>query len=197
MQVWAVVPVKPLKIAKSRLSGSLSAAGREELVRRLLEHTLQVLSDCRGIQQILVVSADPQVWEICLTYERVNLLREEDVPGLNASLERASAFAVEEGAEAVMIVPLDLPLLNNRLLQDCLELSGPAPLLLIAPDRQKLGTNFLLSCPPGLIPFSFGENSFQTHQEAARKTSAAVKILDIPELALDIDTPADLEQAGF
>ena len=154
------------------------------------------LSDCREIDHILVVSADPQVWELCKDYP-VKLLREQDVPGLNQSLKRASDFAGEQGAAAVLVVPLDLPLVNSNLLERCLLLFTQSPALLIAPDRQKIGTNFLLLSPPGLVPFCFGENSFRTHLKEAEKTPAAVQILEIPELALDIDTPADLKLADF
>ena len=38
MTIWAIVPVKPLRYGKSRLSGILSEDQRTQLNRRLLEH---------------------------------------------------------------------------------------------------------------------------------------------------------------
>jgi 2-phospho-L-lactate guanylyltransferase (CobY/MobA/RfbA family) len=46
--------------------------------------------------------------------------------------------------------------------------------------------------PPGLIPFSFGNDSFQPHLASARKIGIEPRIIDLPGIGLDIDTPDDL-----
>ena len=44
MTLWAIVPVKPLRRGKSRLSGALTEDERTVLNQELLEHTLKILS---------------------------------------------------------------------------------------------------------------------------------------------------------
>ncbi len=59
MSMWAIVPVKPLRHGKSRLSGVLSEEARTELNISLLSHTLNVLNQVEEISNTLVVSRDP------------------------------------------------------------------------------------------------------------------------------------------
>ena len=196
MQTWALVPVKPLDAAKSRLSEVLQPAERAELARHFLEHTLAALTACRGIDQILVISPDPSAWNLAAQYG-AHCYYEFDTPGLNPSLRRGASRAISGGADAIMIVPTDLPLLNEMLLQQVVNSIDSPPAVVLAPDRHGKGTNIMLQSPPNLIPFSYGIGSFQTHLENARTTGATVKVLEIPELAPDIDSPADLEKADL
>jgi 2-phospho-L-lactate guanylyltransferase len=56
MTYWAIVPVKPLRRAKSRLAGVLSDDERALLSQHLLQHTLGVLKEIPEIERTLVVS---------------------------------------------------------------------------------------------------------------------------------------------
>ena len=67
------------------------------------------------------------------------------------------------------------------------------PVVGIAPDRNKKGTNALLISPPGLIEYDFGENSFERHCELIKKAGARLEIVDLPTLGLDLDVPEDFE----
>ena len=67
---------------------------------------------------------------------------------------------------------------------------GPAVTLVPSHDRR--GTNCVLCSPPGALPFAFGHDSFKPHCEAARAQGIAPRILPLPGLGLDIDTPDDL-----
>ncbi|HRJ75818.1 MAG TPA: hypothetical protein PLX90_07460, partial [Anaerolineales bacterium] len=64
MTLWAIVPVKPLRRGKSRLAGTLSENERAELNQKLLEQTLTTLSNLKELDQVLVVSRDPQALTI-------------------------------------------------------------------------------------------------------------------------------------
>jgi 2-phospho-L-lactate guanylyltransferase len=61
-----------------------------------------------------------------------------------------------------------------------------------APSRSGLGTNGAALAPPGAMPLTFGEPSFDNHLEAARQRGLAVEVLPLPGLGLDVDGPADL-----
>jgi 2-phospho-L-lactate guanylyltransferase len=70
------------------------------------------------------------------------------------------------------------------------------PVVVVAPDRRRQGTNALLVCPAGLIEYDFGPGSFQRHCERARAVGARLEILELPSLALDMDLPEDLDLVG-
>ncbi len=58
MGFWAIVPIKPLRYGKSRLSAVLSDEEREKLNLCMLRNTLNVLVSEKEIEEIFVVSRD-------------------------------------------------------------------------------------------------------------------------------------------
>jgi 2-phospho-L-lactate guanylyltransferase len=67
------------------------------------------------------------------------------------------------------------------------------PVVVVAPDRRKEGTNALLVCPAGLIEYDYGPNSFERHCQGALRAGARLEICELPSIALDMDLPEDLE----
>jgi 2-phospho-L-lactate guanylyltransferase len=191
MKCWAIVPVKRLAAAKSRLAPILSLRRRRALVCLLLTHTLKALKHARGISGILVIGQDRAVRGIART-SGAEFIAEGEQGGLNRALARAAAEAVRRGADSLLILPADLPLLAAADVSAALKIHGRPPFLLIAPDRAERGTNLLRIAPPGLIRFSFGSCSFQRHVSSARRAGARVRVLRRPSLAQDLDCPEDL-----
>ncbi len=191
MKRWIIVPVKRLSAAKSRLSKALPARQRRRLARMLLERTLTTLRRLKGIEGILVVSKDRVVPSIAGKYGAIHV-REGQCDGLNRALARAADEAARRGAEAVMVLPADLPLLRTRDLAQAVRLARHSPFVVIAPDRAERGTNLLYLSPPGIIKFSFGERSFEKHTLSARRKKIRVSVLRNSALAQDIDRPEDL-----
>src|SRR5262249_40196895 len=56
------------------------------------------------------------------------------------------------------------------------------------------GTNLIACRPARLLSPSFGPGSFENHRRASTLAGMSVRILDLPELALDIDRPRHLEK---
>jgi 2-phospho-L-lactate guanylyltransferase len=185
------VPVKPLTQAKSRLADALTPAQRRVLVLGLLQRTLTTLRRTEGVTGVLVVSADPEIWAAA-DAAGAAVFQEPDAPGLNRSLARAATEVQARGAEALCVVPGDLPGLRPRSLAALTRSATPPPMVGIAPDRHRRGTNALLVTPPDLIPFHFGPNSFARHRRAAQAAGARLVIHDDPDLAWDVDVPEDL-----
>lgn len=192
MTLWAIVPVKPLRRGKSRLAGALSEDERTELNRTLLQHTLKTLSELKGLEQVLVISRDPQVLAIARNYG-ARTVRENGQAELNTALKRATIVAQVYATRGVLVLPADLPLISSDDIRALIERATDPPVVVIAPDRHGKGTNALLICPSGLIEYDFGENSFQRHCDLVKKSGARLEIVDLPSLGLDLDVPEDLE----
>lgn len=192
MTLWAIVPVKPLRRGKSRLSGALTDDERAHLNELLLEHTLKTLADLKELEQALVVSRDPHALTLARKYG-ARTVREDGQPHLNTALTRATVVAKLHATSGVLILPADLPLLTPEDVLTLIERASNPPVVVIAPDRHHRGTNALLMSPTGLIEYDFGEDSFQRHCERAKKAGARLEIVDLPSLGLDLDLPADLE----
>ena len=192
MTLWAIVPVKPLRHGKSRLSGTLSEDERAQLNESLLEHTLETLANLKELEQVLVVSRDPHALAIARKHG-ARTVREDGSPHLNTALARATIVAKLHATRGVLILPADLPLLTRDDILALLERATNPPVVVIAPDRHEKGTNALLMSPAGLIEYDFGEGSYQRHCKRAKKAGARLEIVKLPSLGLDLDLPEDLE----
>jgi len=192
MSLWAIVPIKPLRRGKSRLSAILSEDERESLNHKLFVHTIEVLKSVEGISDVLVVSRDSDV----LTESRemgVRTVTENGTPELNNALRRATLFSGAFSNEGILIVPADLPLLTPQDVDDFLAMRHCAPEVLIAPDRRRQGTNMLFTNPADLLTFSYGLDSFNKHCALAKSKDARVVVIDNVNIALDLDVPEDYE----
>jgi len=192
MSLWAIIPVKPLRRGKSRLAEILSEEDRSRLNHHLFTHTIDVLLQVDAISDILVVSRDSNV----LTEARekgVRTVTENGTPELNNALRRASLFSNVFSTEGVLIVPADLPMLTPEDVTDFLSQRTQPPMMVISPDRLRLGTNMLLIDPADLITFSFGTDSFEKHCVLAGQKGAEVIVYENERIALDLDIPEDYE----
>ncbi|MGB6420493.1 MAG: 2-phospho-L-lactate guanylyltransferase [Anaerolineales bacterium] len=192
MALWAIVPVKPLRRGKSRLAGVLSPEERNDLNRRLLTHTLETLNAIPEIEQILVISRDQAALSLAREHGARTVF-ENGTPELNVALARATIVAKNYATRGLLIVPADLPLISPEDVIAMLDIAVDPPVVVLAPDHRRQGTNALLVCPIGLIEYDFGPGSFQRHCERALQAGARLEILELPSLALDMDMPEDLE----
>jgi 2-phospho-L-lactate/phosphoenolpyruvate guanylyltransferase len=193
MTMWAIVPVKPLRAGKSRLASVLTPDERADLNRRLLDHTLSTLTAIPEIEQVLVISRDPAVLAQARDHG-ARTVQENGAPQLNQALARATVVLQNYNIHSVLVVPADLPLITPQDVRIILEHAVDPPVVVVAPDRHRQGTNALLICPVGLIEYDFGPDSFQRHCQRAIEIGARLEIVELPSLALDMDLPEDLDQ---
>jgi 2-phospho-L-lactate guanylyltransferase len=192
MTLWAIVPVKPLRRGKSRLSGMLTEDERTVLNQELLEHTLKILTGLKELEQVLVVSRDPHALTIARNHGAKTVL-EDGQPHLNTALARATVMAQVHSIRGILVLPADLPLLTPDDVLALIDRAAKPPVVVIAPDRHGKGTNALLMVPAGQIEYDFGEGSFQRHCERAKNSGARLEIVELPSLGLDLDLPEDLQ----
>jgi 2-phospho-L-lactate guanylyltransferase len=203
MNHWAVIPVKPLRDGKSRLAGILAPEERARLTSRLLARTLDVLNQVEGIAHTLVVSRDPAVLKIARRF-RANTLNEGEKSDLNMAVTRGAHIAAAQQADAVLVLPADLPFLTVEDVE--MMLAGAVPhgngnngsgyyyqerAVTICPDHLNEGTNALLVAPPAGFVFQFGADSFQRHLAEASRLQLSRRIIHAPGIKFDLDTEKD------
>ena len=194
MTLWAIVPVKPIIIGKSRLGSVLTSDERARLNRMLLERTLEVIKDSPAIEGTLVVSRDPEVLAIAREFgARTVLEHGQTQTDLNLALLRATAVAKAFEINAILVLPADLPLISPDDIQAMANEALNTPVVVIAPDRHNDGTNAMLMSPAGLIKFDYGPSSFNRHCMHALEASARLEIIRRVNLGLDLDYPDDLD----
>lgn len=193
MTLWAIVPIRSLRKGKSKLSSILTNEEIANLNRYLLEHTINTLNQIPKIEQVLVISHDAAALSLAREFGARTIL-EHNSSGLNVTLARATLVAKTYVTRGVLILPMDLPLLTPEDIMAMLDRVKEPPVVVVAPDKERKGTNALLVCPAGLIDYQYGPNSFQKHCELARKAGAQLEICELPSLSLDLDDPDDLNE---
>lgn len=190
MKATAVITVKRFGDAKQRLATGLDAERRRELVAAMFADVLDAVAAARTIERTIVVSGDPRAQEIAAAVGAEVVPDPADEGHVIAALA-GIARAQVEGAECVVLLPGDCPLLEPREL-DRLLTGVPSSYVGIVPDRHGTGTNALVLAPPTAIDPAFGEGSCARHTDAARAAGVPYAVEEVPTLALDLDTPADI-----
>lgn len=187
-ELWIIIPVKPFAAGKSRLAGVLDAGERAALSKRLFHRVFDAAVAAMGGSRIAVVTSDPS---LAADIERRGAHGVVSTGDLNPALADACGFAMENGAQGIMVLPSDLPFIA---VQDIAALAAAlprAPAVVIAPDAAEQATNALALAPPDPDFFRFGAASFAAHLAAARERGATVEIVRRGGLAFDLDTPDD------
>jgi 2-phospho-L-lactate guanylyltransferase len=182
--------VKRFAAAKQRLLGGMDDERRQALVAAMLEDTLEAIGEARSIERTILVSGDPRAQEIAAA-AGVEMVPDPADEGHVVAALAGIARAEVEGAGCVVLLPGDCPLLDPKEL-DSLLTGVPTSYVAIVPDRHGTGTNALVLTPPGAIRPAFGEGSRARHVAAAREAGIPHAVEELPSLALDLDTPADL-----
>ena len=190
--MWAVLPVKSLDDAKQRLGDVLSPRERRGLFLAMVEDVLAALSKADGLEGIIVVSRDADIASLAQRYG-ARLIVEDDDHGQTAAVRAAADTLAAEGVDGMITVPGDVPLVTPADIEAVIARHGAAPAMTIVPDRDEQGSNCIACSPLDAMDFGFGDDSFARHLAAARRRGIAPRVVRRAGLALDIDTPEDLE----
>lgn len=194
--VWAVVPLRGLASAKTRLGPALDAAERLALVTTMAARTLTATRDAARLAGTVLVTLDDAAARLAAGFGARPLV--QHLPGLNEAIREGVALAVGRGATATLILPIDLAAVSAEALDAVVAAAEDAPadrpVVVLVADRHGTGTNVLLVAPAGGIDPAFGPDSRAAHASAVSEAGATLVELDSP-LTLDVDTPADLAAA--
>lgn len=189
MKLWLIVPVKPFTEGKSRLAGALPQATRAHLSQQLFRHVVGQALAASVLAGIMVVSRDSTVLHGFDSPKLHHL--QETGHDLNQALTQGREAALEFGAEAILILPADLPYLTTADITGLYDQGRRSTGVVIVPSTDN-GTNALLLRPPTAINFAFGRDSFAHHCQAAQMAGVAVTVHAAPNLTFDVDHPTDL-----
>ncbi len=188
----AVVPVRGLRGSKTRLRDHFAEQERATLTTVMLRHVLTAVHDAAVVDRIAVVTPDPAVASaLPPPTESIEVVRQpEGQSGLNSALLIGRGWAAGLGADAMLVLSADLPLLRPEHLRTLVSQEAP---VVIATDRHGTGTNGLLLREPlaEAFTFSFGEHSALRHVAEADRLGLHVVRVETPGTAFDLDTPED------
>ena len=185
-----LVPVKKLSDAKQRLSPILTPEQRFALARAMCEDVLQALARWQKRPAVAVVTSDPFARDVAKQLNFEIIADDQNRSETNA-IEMATAWCLERGEASTLVVPADIPLINEAELQKIADAAPPDGAVLV-PDAAGRGTNAAWRAPADLFPLRFGNDSFKPHLAAANATGHPCVVLELPGIARDADRPEDL-----
>ncbi len=188
--MWTVLPLKALSPVKTRLAPILSPGQRDGLMKAMVEDVLTALRDCPAVEGVLVVSRDLDIPALADAYGAEVLVLDQD-KDLNSAVQAATDYLADKGIERCLVLHGDIPLARPGDLARLIEESVHSELTLL-PCKQEQGTNALVTPLPASIPFLYGDASYHRFLQAAQQQGLKTHTVDLPELALDIDSPDDL-----
>jgi len=194
MKTVAIVPVKKFENSKTRLSAALTLDERMTLSSLMLSSTLEVLT-CTSLAQVVVVSSDRRAQNLTVKHG-AKFLYEEKENGVNSAVAIADRYCIEEeGADATIVVPEDLPLLDAMDIAMVCDLAKEQEnCIVICPSIRFDGTNLLLRKPPSAMKTHYDNDSYEMHFTTAKELGVTVKIFFSKRLMSDVDTIGDIKQ---
>ena len=175
MKTFVIVPVKKFENAKARLSSILNAEDRAYLASLMLDDTLSFLTSAR-LHQVIVVSSDKCAQEIARRHGTM-FLHEQKESGVNSAVLAAESYCTKQGADATMVLPQDIPLLNTTDVEMACDLAeNENKCIVICPSLRYDGTNLLLRKPSFVMETYYDSNSYKTHIQVASERGIKVKL---------------------
>ena len=187
-----LIPVKSLANAKQRLASLLDQPTRTKLAQAMLFDVLETLGSWQSRPEVGVVTSDPFAVELARRFE-FQIIPDNANRSETDAIEMATRFCEARGVDSTLVIPGDIPLIQVHELEQILE-AAPYEGSVLVPAADGRGTNAAWRRPAGLFPLRFGNDSFKPHRAAARATQKPCVVLQLPGIALDIDSPADLRQ---
>ena len=185
-----LVPVKDLTEAKQRLAPMLEQSARTQLAHAMLQDVVEVLAEFGG-DEVSLVTNDLFAAELAKSCG-FGIIHDDSNQSETDAIAMATRVCEDRGVQSTLVIPADIPLIAAPELEAIYE-KAPQIGSVLAPAQDRRGTNAILRRPAGLFPLRFGNDSFVPHLAAAKATGESCVVLSLAGIALDIDTPEDLQ----
>lgn len=192
MKISAIIPVKTFSKAKTRLA--FPEEKKEELCKLMFKEVLQTLSVSSLIDTIIVVTKDEDALNISKKFNVVPIIDNEE-SGVNHAVSLADSYAVQNGFDASIVFPQDIPFMKTQDIDFLLKFKTPPKFSLIVPSRKFDGTNALVRMPVDLMETHYDEDSYKIHLSTGKVKAPNTSLIFVRRIMLDIDDQSDLNFA--
>ncbi|MGB9124195.1 MAG: 2-phospho-L-lactate guanylyltransferase [Nitrosotalea sp.] len=190
LRIGAIIPVKTFSRAKTRLN--LSQEKTEKICEEMLASVLQNVTRSTLVEKTVLVSKDEKALGIGKKFGAVGIYDESE-QGVNSAVLLADNYFSQEGFEATMVFPQDIPLIQPEDVETLYQMRTSNRCVLVVPSRKFDGTNALFRTPTNVMETHYDEDSYKIHLNTAEKRNASSALVLIRRIMLDIDDQSDLK----
>ncbi|NYT04324.1 MAG: 2-phospho-L-lactate guanylyltransferase [Candidatus Methanofastidiosa archaeon] len=187
MTLPVILPLKYVNFSKSRLNEILGQ-NKKNLVIALLQDMVNLLHKFPELEIYLLTKKEnldilPRELGVKIIFE--------DEGDLNRALEKGVSF-LKRKEKKVLILPLDLPLINEEDINNLITLSKEYGGVISPSSRE--GTSAIIFPLYTKFKLHFGEKSFEKHLSEFEKKKIPFQIYNSESLYYDLDTPEDVKR---
>ena len=190
MKIAAIIPVKPLSQAKTRLQ--LGAQQKEELCKTMLEEILHVLTTSPKIDEVVVVTREQKASDICKRFNAKEVF-DTAKKNVNDAVSLADRYLLENKFDASIVLPQDIPFIKTQDIDFMLQYMMPPNFAIVVPSRKFDGTNALVRMPVDLMETHYDEDSYKIHVNTAKERTLNASLVFVKRIMWDVDNNEDLE----
>ncbi|MBH59022.1 MAG: 2-phospho-L-lactate guanylyltransferase [Thaumarchaeota archaeon] len=191
MKIGGIIPVKKFDDSKNRLSAFFTLEEKKELVKCMLFDVCDVLVRSSYINEIVIVTSENEISQY-ENYEQIIRLEENHNSGVNNAVEIGNKYFIKRGFDATIVIPGDIPLINNQVLEKVFEYTNENQVI-ITPSIREDGTNLLFRSPPDIMQTSYDNNSYSSHLEMINDNNLQYSVYLEDAIRLDLDEPSDID----
>ena len=188
--IAALIPMKDPILSKQRLSGLLNPEERYGLALAMFHDVIVAVRGASNVDRVVVYGSGGQIAEMARGVG-CEFLEDPANEGETQAVARATEI-LSPHFDGLLVIPADVPLVRSEDVDILVNESRMNPGVTLCPSRDRLGTNGVLRRPGGVMPLTFGSNSFYPHRALAHRLGLPCMIVALPRLGLDIDRPEDV-----
>ncbi len=192
MKLLAVIPMKAVVQAKTRLAPHLTETQRQAIVTRLLWTVLEAAPTSKQVTDTWVVGGDVPVQRIA--GQAGAEWHDDHGAGLNGTLNNTFQEWFHQNGDGALFLPADLPLITVADVDAIIATSGRLRSLVFSPAARDGGTNAILMPRKFAFPTLLGAESFQRHVNEAARLGHPVAYHFSQTMGFDLDTLEDLQK---
>jgi len=189
LKTAAIIPVKTFLQAKTRLG--LSSEQKEKICEIMLEEILGILSISPQIDKIIIVTKEKKALDISKKFDVIPIIDNEE-SGVNDAVALADKYLLENGFEASIVFPQDIPYIKTQDIDFMLKFKADSDFVIVVPSRRFDGTNALVRKPVNLMKTHYDEDSYKIHMSTAKEKTRDVSMVFVKRVMWDVDNMEDL-----
>ena len=191
MKTAAIIPVKSFKKAKTRLC--LDDQIVTSLCKLMLKEILYVATVSPRIHHTYIVTKESKVADIATEFHNaVTVIHDRCEQGVNKAVALADKQVVEDGYDASIVIPQDIPYIKTQDIDFMMGFAAPPNFAIIVPSRAFNGTNALVRMPADLMGTHYDDNSYREHIKMANRCTRNTVPIFVRRVMMDVDTQDDI-----
>lgn len=191
MKIAAIIPVKSFANAKTRMN--LDTEVVKELCSVMLREVLHTVAISIHIHHTFVVTQEEQAAKIVKEFSNNSVIYDKLENGVNEAVALADKKVVENGYDASIVMPQDIPYIKTQDIDFVMRFAMPPNFAVIVPSRKFDGTNMLIRMPADLMGTHYDDDSYKEHVKMANARTKNAAPVFARRIMMDVDTINDLE----